>query len=488
MTNLKITIALSSPLLADRLLTIDSILLGLYYNLKAQKAGEKQKFVDSVDHIGFIDKKEGVLSGSIWYIDPNAPVSFDFTRYTKKPETRKFVEHGITKTLHDEGKGEYKAGLFEDEIMAVESIYFYVRGDKAIVSNLLGYLKFVGKKGSIGYGRVESVRVAEIDEDKGHLLNPTTPSKPLPVESFDVRSKKISFYRSRPPYWSIKDLELCYMPTTALVETADNSYSKTQFDALMDMSYVPNVSFVRKCVENLKIQGFTPFVLTDYKVDTRKKRWELYDGEPQVCAFSGIEHTQGIKGNIREYMAAGMENFTDQGFMHGNDFIGDDFLWSVKKAQLDNLGDTLVTSNSIEYVQGKKKVDGRRFPDFIMEPTKLKPPFSLNVKTTSNAQHVVFKGRVAISNAFFPMQLGSNTMYVDGELLEEAIADAKRIVAEVKAHGISRTHLTGNWSGGLHPQLKNALKSEESLKVINDFQKKYDRTIRKLVFYVSEIK
>jgi hypothetical protein len=79
-------------------------------------------------------------------------------------------------------------------------------------------------------------------------------------------------------------------------------------------------------------------------------------------------------------------------------------------------------------------------------------------------------------------------MYVDGELLEEAIADAKRIVADVKIHGISRTHLTGNWSGGLHPQLKNALKSDESLKVISDFQKKYDRSIRKLVFYVSEIK
>lgn len=488
MTNMKITITLSSPLMADRLLTIDSVLLGLYYNLKAQKAGEKQPFIDSIDHINFIDKKGGVLSGSIWYITPETPVKFDFARYTKKPQTREMVNIGVTDFVKPEGAGEFKAGLYEDEIMLVNSIYFYIRGDKNIISNLLGYLKYIGKKGSIGFGRVESVKLSEIVEDKGHLLNESTPAKPLPLETFKLNSKKVSFYRTRPPYWANYALERCYMPTMSLIETIDTTGQKKQFSVDEISPYMDNVSFIKQCVEQSNAEGFSEFCIDDLKKDLRKNRWEVYEGDPLVCSFSGVSHTRGIKGNIREYMNSEMKLFTDQAFMNGSNFIGDNFLWSVKKAQLDNLGDSLVTPRGVEYVQGKRKEDGRRLPDFITEPTKLKPPFSLNVKTTANSQHIAFKGKMAISNAFFPMQYGNNTLFVDGELLEEAIADTKRIVANVKAHGISRTHLTGNWSGGVHPQLKNVLKCEESENIISTFQKKYDKSIRRLVFLVSEIK
>lgn len=482
--NLKITISLESPAIIDRFLTIDSILLGIYYRLMAEKNG-KTAFVDSIDGIKFLDKKEGVLSGSSWYIHKDQKVTFDFVRYTKKPESNKIANALKSETLKDEGGGEFKAGLFEQEVMATESIHFFVRGDKDFIGKLLGELKCVGKKGAIGFGRVGQIYIEEIEDDKGHTLDGNTPSKPLPCAAFKSSSKKIAFYRTRPPYWSNYDLARCYMPTTSLYEVSDESCDNDGLSVDQSQKYVANVTFARECVKGKP--GFSEFTIDDIPQD-RKKRWEPYNGELLRCAVLGTMHSKGAVGNMMTMMWVNAKNFTDQAFFQNNSFVSEDFLWSIKKDQLSLLGDSLITKDALIYVQGKKKEDGRRLPDFIANPTMLKPPFSLNVKTTANAQHVCFKGRVAISNAMFPMQLGGATLFVDGDLLMKAIDEVKDIVMGTKEHGISRTHLVGNWAGGNHPELQRVKWTEESQKIIDDFQKKYDSTIRRLIFMVSDLK
>jgi CRISPR type IV-associated protein Csf3 len=482
--NLKITVSLKSPTMMDRFLTIDSILLGIYYRLMEEKNG-KTPFVDSIDAIKFLDKKEGVLSGSIWYINPEQKISFDFVRYTKKPESNKIADALRSDTLKDEGGGEFKAGLFEQEVMATERIHFFVRGDKEFIERLLGELKFVGKKGAIGFGRVGQIFIEEIDSDKGHMLDENTPSKPLPLSGFKCDSKKVAFYRTRPPYWSNHDLAQCYMPTVSLYEAHDESGGNKKLSVDLSQKYISNVSFARACVKGK--QGFSGFTIADIPQD-RKKRWEIHDGEPLQCAVTGTMHPKGAKGNMTTMMGINAKNFTDQGHFQNNSFLSEDFLWSIKKDQLSLLGDSLITKTAFIHVQGKNKEEGSRFPDFIKEPDRLKPPFSLNVKTTANSQHVCFKGRVAISNGMFPMQLGTSTLFVDGDLLMEAIKEVRSVVAGTKEHGISRTHLVGNWAGGNHPELQKVKWTKESEKIIDDFQKKYDSAIRRLIFMVAELK
>jgi len=482
--NLKITVSLKSPAMVDRFLTIDSILLGIYYRLMTEKNG-KSPFVDSIDSIKFLDKKEGVLSGSIWYINPEQKVSFDFVRYTKKPESNKIAAALNSQTLKDESGGEFKAGLFEEEVMATESIHFFVRGDKDFIGRLLSELKFVGKKGAIGFGRVGQIFMEEIEADKGHMLDGNTPSKPLPCAVFKSTSKKIAFYRTRPPYWSNHDLAQCYMPTVSLYEASDESWHNEGLSVDQLQEYVANVTFVRECVKGKA--GFSGFTIDDIPQD-RKKRWEPYNGEPLKCAVTGTMHSKGASGDMMTMMGINAKNFTDQAYFQNNSFVSEDFLWSIKKDQLTLLGDSLITKDALIHVQGKKKEDGSRFPDFIKDPTKLKPPFSLNVKTTANSQHVCFKGRVAISNGMFPMQLGASTLFVDGDLLMKAIDEVQIVVAGTKEHGISRTHLVGNWAGGNHPELQRVKWTDESEKIIDDFQKKYDSTIRRLIFMVADLK
>jgi hypothetical protein len=70
----------------------------------------------------------------------------------------------------------------------------------------------------------------------------------------------------------------------------------------------------------------------------------------------------------------------------------------------------------------------------------------------------------------------------------EAIKEVRSVVAGTKEHGISRTHLVGNWAGGNHPELQKVKWTEESEKIIDDFQKKYDSAIRRLIFMVAELK
>jgi len=491
MKNLKVKIELSSPAMIDRYLTIDSILLGLWYRLKAQKNG-KSDFVDGVDNVDFLDKKNGVLSGSIWYIEEDADLSFDFVTFCKKPETKEIFLSGVTKTKHKEGGGEFKAGLFTEEVMLVKSVYFYVRGDKDYITKLLSHLKFIGKKGSQGFGIVKNVYVGETAEDLGHTLTDTTPSKPLPCCDFDVKTKKVAFYRTCPPYWANYGLVPCYMPSTSLIESVDNTWSKKELSCSYDanMEYLSNVSFIREIVKKTNNRDFElDFDMRSGMKDDRKKRWvSQVDGEPLQCSILGTKHRSGYIGNPFVVLAQISPAFSDQAFVGRTEFLSEDLVWSMRESQIRNIGNTLISNDGIKYMAGKQKDESDYLPHFLMNHTNTSLPFSLNLKTTSNNQHVGFKGKVALSNALFPVQFGSKTLYVDGDALISAVKEMLDIVVNSKIHGIGKSQLTGMWSGkdSKYPDIKNLVKTEESVFIVDMFRKKYDSSIRQLLYSINE--
>jgi len=480
MQNLKITFFMESPLILDRTTTIDGIILSAYYAYLKDK-GKVLPFDKEHKAIDFIDKKNNVFSGSIWYIDKDAEVLFDFETIVKKPEYKKIYEFTKKKKAND---SLYKAFLSTDETMVVDSIHFYIKAKKEIVENLLKAKVFaLGKKQSIGFGVIQGIDVQEVDEEKGYMLNKTTPSKPLPIKDFKVDSKKISQMRTMPPYWLEENLEPCYMPTTALYEEIDNSSKFGGFE-FSNQPYIHNCNFLYLNKDNSGIKHRNITIDKIQKIFKTKGSTSLWieQNNELPCSITGKVSHEGIKNKIRFVINKLKPSFSDYDYFKNNSFISTEALWSIEN--ITEIAYSYVDSNTWLYLQGKKAVDGTRYKDFIKDPTMLKPPFSINLKDTQNAQHVSFKGKVSISNAFITVQYGNAQLQIDNELLQEAI---KEIIEITKDKKITKTHLCGLFdkNKSSHIPLKKDFDNTVNRKQIGDFQKRYNTHIRLLLSSVN---
>ena len=107
---------------------------------------------------------------------------------------------------------------------------------------------------------------------------------------------------------------------------------------------------------------------------------------------------------------------------------------------------------------------------------ELTPPFYIGIKSTEKQQHVVFKSTVSISNALIPIQYGNNTYVIDVELFNRAIDELKRLIKETgisKIFWINQEIISGQ---AFHLPAKDDTPKNREL--LNDFYKKYDRSIR----------
>jgi len=477
MQDLKITFHMKSPVILDRTTTIDGIILSSYYAYSKEK-GKVMPFDKEHKTVDFIHKENGVFSGSIWYIDKNADISFDFETFVKKSEHRKLFDATKKKKTSD---ALFKAFLGTDETMLVDKLYFYIKAKKAIVKKLLiGKAFALGKKQSVGFGMVKNIEIEEINEDKGFLLNDTTPSKPLPVKDFSVNSKKIAQMRRMPPYWLEEDLEPCYMPTTALYELKDKSYNEDKFLSSIE-DYEHNCNFLYKHSLDKKEIKFKDIpmskILKKISVRNSKTSW-VENNKDLKCSITGNISKKGISSDIKSTMIRLKSSFSDYDSFNNNDFLSKEALWCIEN--ISEIAYSYVDKKSWLYLQGKNAKDGTRYKDFILNPKMLKPPFSINLKDTQNAQHVSFKGKVSISNAYFIVQYGNTQLYIDNELLQQAIKDIANITADNK---IKKIHLCGNFdkNKSSHISLKREYDNMQNVKIILDFQKQYNSHIRLLL-------
>jgi len=482
MKNLKITLHLKSPLFIDRNTTIDGILLSSYYAL-LKKNGINLEFDKEHSRVDFIHSVDGVFSGSIWYIDEQEFVSFDFNTIVKKPEYRKIFDNISTKKSSD---AKFKAFMAINEVMNVSKIHFYIRADVDVVVTLLSDVKHIGKKQSIGFGEIASFDVEEIDVDKGFMLDEFTPSKPLPTKSFNVKTKKVAFMRRKPPYWLKEDLEPCYMPTTALYELSDITYTQNIYNSCEDIAYIHNVDFLFQKANSETVETDSSIQFRkvddyhDYRGTKRAKCVWIEDNDSLKCSITNSIKPLGMKNTIREFMIKEKSAFSDYVYFLNDDFLSYEAIWAIEN--IENIAYALVDDSRWIFLQGKNAKDGTRLKDFVKSPTLLKPPFSINLKDTQNAQHISFKGKVSISNAYFTVQYGDRQLQIDTQLLINAIQDIDRLTESKK---ITKTHLCGNFKDAFYPKLSKDAKSENWELIISDFQKKYNKDIRLFLNSVS---
>lgn len=473
MENLKITFSLDSPLLINRFSTIDSLLVNLYVKRHFGKNIEVEKLYD----FDFIEKYKDGYCGSIWFVEKGDHVMLENRCIVKKPEYEYLNENRSNKVEYNMGGGEFKAYNIWFEALIAPRVYFYVRGKKDIIEDLLNDLKFLGKKSALGLGHISSFKVETVDQDKSVFLNENTPSRPVSVKNHSIKNSRIAYYGCKVPYWANWLKEACYMPNSSLVETlyeGDGSCS-TSIDESYLKEYHSAINFVYDALHK-DVANWQEISLADKAL----RNDQIIDSEPYLCAFSGEKSSEGILCKSIEKTLG--STFTDYAHLNGSKFVSKQTLWTIQcgvnsRVGKRSLGFHVIDKNGIVYVMGKNKT--KSIEQAIDEAAL---PFNIALKTTPNNQHVVFKSNLTLSKDLIACFYGEN-YYFGFDEAKKCLERVKEIVAKypvTKSHLIPSPQISAPF-----PKFRKEVEAGEAWDVVSDFYKQFNKDVRVGAFILT---
>jgi len=133
---------------------------------------------------------------------------------------KRFTDKETHKLTHRQQKGRIKTnqGHFKDfminlPILITDTITFYCNGDKKELERLLSHLTSIGKKTSIGSGRIRNITITETNEDysffkENHIMRPIPATMDVPVFEGMIFQKQ----PYKPPYWDKNNVCMCIVP------------------------------------------------------------------------------------------------------------------------------------------------------------------------------------------------------------------------------------------------------------------------------------
>ena len=160
-----------------------------------------------------LKETDDVYHSSIGVYPDNSKLYRDtiYKRFTDK-ETYKLTkkqQKGRIKT----NQGHFKDFMINLPILITDNVTFYCNGDKKELKRLLRNLTNIGKKGSIGGGRINKVIINETTEDNsffkdGKIMRPIPVSMKFPIfEGVNIQRQPY-----KPPYWDKNNVVMCFVP------------------------------------------------------------------------------------------------------------------------------------------------------------------------------------------------------------------------------------------------------------------------------------
>lgn len=201
----------------DGVIMFDSILYHAWFLKYAPHVLEGQGDENWSGHIGLPLKR---LPGNRWaasrgiYTEIGKTVEY----VNKRPDF--FAADKITYLSTDKGiisdsMGVHRAYRIPSVIRTVKDskIVFYAIGHRDKIEELLNLIPAVGKKYSAGWGMVRSWAIRDIEADYTTFHPEHGLMRPVLVdETSEVLDYPIMQYGVKPPYWKIKNRQLCYVP------------------------------------------------------------------------------------------------------------------------------------------------------------------------------------------------------------------------------------------------------------------------------------
>lgn len=217
-----VCINLSSSVIVGHRLTLDALLSALIF----ERCGNAEEAHATIP----LRQQDGVWAGSAALLESPAPVRtvsviqalkarIDITPDMIAPGKRGYPRI-------EEARGRYRNRMTTYSAHDASALWFSGYGDIDRVTELLEHVPAVGAKRSIGYGKVESVQVAECEngtDDTGIAFSDGSPAKPIPCELWHERGggkADMALEAWRPPYWNGERI-LCALPRHSVVTSRD---------------------------------------------------------------------------------------------------------------------------------------------------------------------------------------------------------------------------------------------------------------------------
>lgn len=171
--------------------------------------------------VSFLDlpfkKTSDVYHASVGIYDDNVKLYKDtiYKRFTDK-ETHKLTrkqQKGRVKI----NQGHFKDFMIDLPILITRNITFYCNGDKRELERLLNHLTRIGKKTSIGSGRINNIHITETSDDysffkDGKVMRTIPASMDLPL----IEGMVFQQQHYKPPYWDKNNVCMCVVPENQL--------------------------------------------------------------------------------------------------------------------------------------------------------------------------------------------------------------------------------------------------------------------------------
>lgn len=188
---------------------VDSIFAKLYI----ERLKQNGLFDGNYDvSLPFLKETDGIYHASkLYYHIKHISNSF----ISKKFELdmyRKYGDKPDLKSVENAASGPFKSYLVNSEVKNIDSAWCFVYGAPDEICSLLSNLKHLGKKSSIGFGKISKIIVEETEQDmsilneKGQLMRHLPESHPLVPKS---GNNKKAFMQPTFPYWKRGSETIC---------------------------------------------------------------------------------------------------------------------------------------------------------------------------------------------------------------------------------------------------------------------------------------
>jgi CRISPR type IV-associated protein Csf3 len=196
---LKITINLENSFCKLSDMPFDSILAKLYFQ---EQINNKTFNGDYEQPLPFLKMSDGIYHTSkpfynVKYIFTDTICKhFDFLTYASLGGDT--THH---KTLQNKKSGRYKNHVIKYELISTDYIIYYINGDFNMICSLLSKLNYIGKKCSLGWGKISNIDICECDEDYSLYKNGIA-SRHLPnIKNYNSKYMAKVNMPLMPPYW-----------------------------------------------------------------------------------------------------------------------------------------------------------------------------------------------------------------------------------------------------------------------------------------------
>lgn len=139
----------------------------------------------------------------------------DATRYRKRWDYHdKHLDWGKKKPKFSTSEGHTKSYDLPLYLREIPRIDWFCRGDQGLIDRYLSRVRYIGKKRSYGYGRVDRWEIVGFDRDWSLWRNGQI-TRPVPlrlVDGIEYRGETLMRWGWRSPYWLPENQDICILP------------------------------------------------------------------------------------------------------------------------------------------------------------------------------------------------------------------------------------------------------------------------------------